>query len=123
MIGPTNGTRPSSVAIPTSHGSSIRRRASLKTQNAIESQKTATRNNVRLRITAQVLELKKSKIPLSASVATPPSEEDFSHEVAGGKREADDRQDDERGDREDAQPLAELSHGIRWNRMLRSIRR
>src|SRR5438270_6386604 len=60
------GTRPSTVAMPTSHGSSIRRRASLKTQNAVASQKTATKNNVRFRITAQVPELKKLKIPLSA---------------------------------------------------------
>src|SRR5437868_8761473 len=63
------GTRPSTVAMPTSHGSSIRRRASLKTQNAVASQKTATKNNVRFRITAQVPELKKLKIPLSAITA------------------------------------------------------
>src|SRR5436305_12927376 len=52
--------------MPTSQGSSIRRRASLKTQNAVASQKTATKNNDRFRITAQVPELKKLKIPLSA---------------------------------------------------------
>jgi hypothetical protein len=42
----------------------------LYTQKATASQKTATKNNDRFRITAQVPELKKSKIPLSASVAT-----------------------------------------------------
>ena len=81
------------------------------------------KKNVRFRITAQVPELKKSKIPLSASVATPPSQEDFPHEVTGGKREADDRHDDDGGDREDAQLLGEFSHGIRWNRTERSASR
>src|SRR6266487_5431329 len=117
------GTRPSTVAIPTSHGSSIRRRASLYTQNAVASQKTPTKNSVRFRITAQVPDEKKSKIPLSASSTAPPSEEDLPDDIAGGKREADDRQDDDRGDREDAQPLAELSHGIRSRRTLRSASR
>ena len=41
---------------PTSHGSSIRRRASLKTQNAIASQKTTTKKIARLRMTNQVPE-------------------------------------------------------------------
>src|SRR5689334_11620488 len=115
-----NGTSPSTVDMPTSQGSSIRRRASLKTQNATDSQKTATTNSDKFRITAHVLELKKSKIPLSASVATPPSEEDLSNEIPGAKREADDHQDDDRGDCEDAQLLAEFSHGMRWRRTERS---
>src|SRR2546421_4436245 len=101
MSGPMNGgTRPSTVAMPTSHGSSIRRRASLKTQNAVANQKTATKNNVRFRITAQVPELRKLKIPLSA-ITTPSLEEDPPHEKADGKREADDHQHHDRGDRED----------------------
>src|ERR671930_560811 len=72
MRAPTNGgTSPSSVAIPTSHGSSIRRRASLYTQNATDSQNTAAKNSDRLRITAQVPALKKSKSPLSAALIAP----------------------------------------------------
>src|SRR6266516_1642180 len=64
MNGPTNGgTSPSSVAITTSQGSSIRRRASLYTQYANESQKTTAKRIRRLRITSQVPELKKSCTP------------------------------------------------------------
>src|SRR6478672_1483560 len=71
MSGPTKGgISPSTVAIPTSHGSSIRRRASLKTQNAVASQKTATKNAVRLRITVHVLWLKKSKSPFASTRPT-----------------------------------------------------
>src|SRR6266498_1532288 len=102
------GTRPSRVAIPTSQGSSIRRRASLCTQNATESQNTPTKKSVRFRIAAHVPALKKSKSPLSAIgiIDVSLSEEKLPYQVAGAKRETDDRQDDDDGDREDAQPLA-----------------
>src|SRR3954463_16156852 len=60
------GTRPSSVAIATSHGSPIRRRASLYPQYALASQNTATKKIARLRITSHVPELKKSLTPLNS---------------------------------------------------------
>src|SRR6478672_9854443 len=115
MSGPTKGgISPSTVAIPTSHGSSIRRRASLKTQNAVASQKTATKNAVRLRITVHVLWLKKSKSPFASTRPTrASSEKQLPDQIPGAEREADDRQDDDDGNREDAQALAELPHGTR----------
>src|SRR5689334_13039141 len=57
------GTSPSNVAIPTSHGSSIRRRASLKTQYALASQNTTTKKIARLRMTSHVPESKKLSRP------------------------------------------------------------
>src|SRR5215213_8609272 len=55
MSAPRNGgTRPSNVAIATSHGSSIRRRASLYTQYATASQKTTPKKISRLRMTCHV---------------------------------------------------------------------
>src|ERR671936_569747 len=111
MRAPTNGgTSPSSVAIPTSHGSSIRRRASLYTQNATESQNTARKRSTRLRIRAHVLWLKKSKSPLSAAVTMPPSEEKLPDQKTCAERQADDRHDDDHGERDHAQLLAELAH-------------
>src|SRR6185503_19253126 len=60
MSGPMNGgIAPSSVAIPTSHGSSMRRRASLKTQYTVAAQKTTASTSARLRPTSHVLESKK----------------------------------------------------------------
>src|SRR6476659_1465905 len=113
MSGPTKGgISPSTVAMPTSHGSSIRRRASLKTQNAVASQKTTTKNAARLRSTVHVLWLKKPKSPFAATVATRvSSEKELPDEIPGAEREADDRQNDDDGNREDAQALAELPHG------------
>src|SRR3954453_18399333 len=123
MNAPTNGgNSPRIVAIPTSHGSSIRRRASLNTQYATASQKTTPKNSPRLRTTIHVSESKKSRSPpkmLSFCAATrestgPPGlEEQLPDEVAGGKRDADDREDHNRGKHEDAQPLYERPHGTR----------
>src|SRR6186997_2705156 len=60
MSGPMNGgIAPSSVAIPTSQGSSMRRRASLKTQYTVAAQKTTASTSARLRPTSHVLESKK----------------------------------------------------------------
>ena len=53
--------------MPTSQGSSIRRRASLNTQKAVASQKIATKNIVMLRMTSHVPESKKSLTPPKSS--------------------------------------------------------
>src|SRR3990172_11071004 len=54
MIGPRNGgTRPISVASPTSQGSWIRRRASLKVQNAVASKRMTTSAIPALRTSVQ----------------------------------------------------------------------
>src|SRR6185503_7431812 len=50
-------------------------------------------------------------------------EEELPDEVPGAEREADDRQDDDDGNREDAQTLAELPHGTRCRRTVRSASR
>src|SRR5450759_431682 len=60
MIAPKNGKRSASaVEVPISHGSSMRRRASLLTQYATASQRTAMKKNDRFLITSQRLESKK----------------------------------------------------------------
>jgi hypothetical protein len=73
----------------------------LKTQNAVASQKTATKNTDRLRITIHVLWLKKSNSPLAATTRVS-SEKQLPDEIPGAEREADDRQNDDDGYREDA---------------------
>src|SRR5687768_14410232 len=72
MKTPTNGgTSPSTVAIATSHGSSIRRRASLYTQYPIASQKTTSRKIARFRTIGHVPDPKKSfSAPKKPSAAT-----------------------------------------------------
>jgi hypothetical protein len=68
MIAPTKGaSSPSRVAVATSQGSSTRRRASLKTQNAVASQKIATKKMVMFRITSHAPESKKSLTPPKSS--------------------------------------------------------
>ena len=61
MNAPTKGgTSPSTVAAPTSHGSSIRRRASLYTQYPTASQKTMTKKIRRFWTSGHEPESKKS---------------------------------------------------------------
>src|SRR4026207_810715 len=71
-------------------------------------------------MTIHVLWLKKSKIPLSATSTGVSSEKELSDEVSGAKRETDDRQHEDDRDCDDAQALAELSHGTCWSRTVRS---
>ena len=60
MIGPRNGgDEPEQCRHGDEPRASTRRRASLKTQNAVASQNTPTKNSARLRATAQVMESKK----------------------------------------------------------------
>src|SRR4051812_13589290 len=123
MIAPKKGgTSPSSVAIATSHGSSMRRRASLNTHHATPIQKMTRKKRPRFRTTIQVPESKKSRSPLkrlsfcpaaSTSTETSRSEEQLPDKVPSGKREPDDRQNDDCREREDAQSLYERLHGTR----------
>src|SRR2546423_4196342 len=121
MRAPMNGgTRPTSVAIATSHGSSTRRFESLYTQTATASQKTATKKSARLRTIAHVPVLMKSKAPLavicSYITSTLRSEKELPDEITGAEREAHNHDDHDHGDREDAQPLAEPCHRTDSNR-------
>src|SRR5919199_3366435 len=109
------GISPINVAITTSHGSSIRRRASLYTHTAIASQKTATKKIARLRMISHVPELKKLKAPSAVSSSmkntfTLRSEEELPDQITGAEREPHHHHDHDQGDREDAQPLAEPRH-------------
>ena len=58
-ITPTEESSASAVEVPISHGSSMRRRASLLTQYATASQKTARKKKDRFLITSHRFELKK----------------------------------------------------------------
>src|SRR5688572_14508999 len=124
MTAPTKGgTRPRIVAIATSHGSSIRRRASLNTQYATASQKTARKKSPRLRTTSQLPESRKSLtsplVPIRREQADSRSQQELPDEVAGGERETDDRQDGDEGEHDDAQRLDEPSHGTSSTRASR----
>ena len=96
------GTRPSRAAIATSQGSSIRRRASLKTQNAVASQKTTTKNPVRFRARVKVLESKK----LSAMIMVAASEKELAEDIPGGERNSYDRDEDDEREGEDGDAFA-----------------
>ena len=112
MSGPRNGgNAPSSVAIATSHGSSIRRRASLKTQYAVAAQNTKTRNSATFRVTAHVLESKKSFVRGDESR----SEKELAEDIPDRERGPHDREQENAREREDAEPLTA--------RMLRSSSR
>src|SRR5918996_1262114 len=117
------GTRPRIVAIATSQGSSIRRRASLNTQYATASQKTARKNRARLRTTSQLPESRKSVtsplVPIRRERADSRSQQQLPDKVAGGERETDDRQDGDEGEHDDAQRLDEPSHGTSSTRASR----
>src|SRR5919204_7070038 len=128
MSAPTNGgTSPRIVAIATSHGSSIRRRASLYTHTAIAAQNTATKKSDRFRTSVQVPELQKPNHPLpviSSAIAiltsTLRSEEELPDEPSCDEPDPDNRDDHDHGDREHAQPLAKLPHRTFSNRLLSS---
>src|ERR1700704_6315923 len=68
MIGPTNGTMPSTVETHTASGSSMRRRAALKTQYTVAIQNTSTKKIARFRSTYHVDEWKNPDV--EPSVAT-----------------------------------------------------
>ena len=76
----------------------MRRRASLKTQNAVASQNTTTKNPVRLRARAQVFESKK----VSAISTVRESEKELAEDIPGGERDSDDAGDDDERKGEDA---------------------
>src|SRR5205823_14147888 len=115
MSGPMNGTSPRMVDMATSHGSAIRRRASLYTQYTLASQNTATKKIARFRITSQVPDLKKSFTPskrpslpvvVVVSAKRSPvisSQQQFADDVPRGERDSCTGQDDDRGEDVDAQ--------------------
>src|SRR5436305_13485980 len=70
MKTPSTGTiSPTIVAVAISHGSSIRRRASLYTHHTVAIQKTSAKKISRFRITNHVPELKKSCTPPKVEAA------------------------------------------------------
>ena len=83
------------MAIATSHGSSIRRRASLYTQYATASQKTTPKKMSRFREHDQVRVEEVGERECAIG-------DDLSDDVADQKREPDHRTDHERGEQEHA---------------------
>ncbi len=114
------GTRPSSAAIPTSQGSSIRRRASLKTQNAVASQNTTTKNPVRFRARLKVLESKK----LSAMIIVVTLKKELAEDIPGSERNSDDGEENDEREGEDGDALAHAGASFhRLSAASRSARR
>src|SRR6478672_6153615 len=104
------GTRPSSAAIPTSQGSSIRLRASLKTQNAVASQNTTTKNPDRFRVRVKVLESKK----LSATIIMWASQKELAEDIPGSERNSDNGDENDEREREHGDAFAHA--GPRFHR-------
>ena len=80
----------------------MRRRASLKTQNAVASQNTTTKNPVRFRASLKVLESKK----LSAMIIVVASKKELAEDIPGGERNSDDGDENDEREGENGDPFA-----------------